>query len=460
MIDFRLTPDDWSEVLSLLDAALERSDAETEGWAAGLDCAPRLKHVVGRLLRHRRAIDSGGFLNRMPAVLKAEPISDPLLSEGAQVGAYRLLRRLGEGGMGTVWLAERCDAQRPRRVALKFPHAGPGQQVLAQRLLRERDILASLAHPNIARLYDVGLAPDGTPFLVLEHVDGLPLCEWCNEHRCTIAQRLALFQQVLRAVQYAHHQRVLHRDLKPSNILVDAAGQVRLLDFGVATLLGDVDGASARHAIPALTPDYAAPEQIAGKTLGTACDVYALGVVLFELLTGQRPYRLSGTTAAQLQAAILAAAPRRLSDVWRGPADATRFATSRAAVRRALRGEVDVIVMKALRKAPGERHASAEAMAQEIARHLAPRPGVTRSVRDTRRPCCFMHRKAPAMATGPRRRRWSAGRRRAVQQVQEPLRRRAQRPAAPHDRTVRLQLGGQANGQHAHDAFFRITRGQ
>ncbi|MGC4059957.1 MAG: serine/threonine-protein kinase [Aquabacterium sp.] len=309
------------------------------------------------------------------------------------LGPYRLIRPLGQGGMSVVWLAERDDGQMRRHVALKMPHAGPGQALLAERLRRERDILASLEHRNIARLYDVGVTPIGLPFLVLEYVEGQPLPAYCDELKLGLHARLRLFVQVLHAVQYAHTKLVLHRDLKPSNILVSKQGEVKLLDFGIAKLIRDSETGAApsteltQHNGHVLTPDYAAPEQIAGSPLTTASDVYALGVILFEMLTGQRPYRLPRGTRGALEEAILATDPRRPSQVWQD-ADvqthhlsavtltdlAEHYQSNPRRLSQQLRGDLDVIVAKALQKQAARRYPTAEAFAQDIAHHLAKKP--------------------------------------------------------------------------------------
>ena len=234
---------------------------------------------------------------------------------GALIGPWRLLRELGQGGMSVVWLAARADGHMERQVALKLPHAGPGHELLARRLLRERSILASLEHPHIARLYEVGMTDGGTPYLVMEHVQGDDLLAYADAHRLGITQRIPLFQQVLRAVQYAHGKLVLHRDLKPGNILVTAGGEVKLLDFGIAKLMAGEglvrdETELTRAADRRLTPSYASPEQLRGQTLGTASDVYSLGVILCELLCGQRPHASANGSAAQLEAAVLNDEPR------------------------------------------------------------------------------------------------------------------------------------------------------
>ena len=374
---------DWPRLLSLVEQALDLHPTEREPWLQQLDLSDELKLALSGLLDERHAIETDDFLGSLPAITPATVAAGRLLP-GTLIGPWRLLREIGQGGMSTVWLAERADDQLQRQVALKLPHAGPGQDLLAARLLRERNILAALEHRNIARLYDVGLSEAGTPYLVMEYVAGDSLLAHANRLKLGLPQRLALFQQVLRAVQYAHSKLVLHRDLKPGNILVNDAGDVKLLDFGIARLLdeaSDQDSALTQHSGHLLTPDYAAPEQIAGLPLGTSCDVYALGVILFELLSGERPYRLptgSRLRRAALEEAILHAPPRRPSEAWRAPRDGRAWSSQAGALRRALAGDLDLIVQTALHKDPAARYASAEAFAQDLQRHARREPILAR----------------------------------------------------------------------------------
>jgi serine/threonine-protein kinase len=301
----------WARLMPLLDQALDLPRAEREAWLQQQALDTDMAAALRQLLADREQLDSGDFMAELPKLdasaqtnassastsspgsARAGQHSQSGLFAGDMLGPYRLIKPLGQGGMSVVWLAERDDGQMRRHVALKMPHAGPGQALLAERLRRERDILASLEHRNIARLYDVGVTPMGLPFLVLEYIEGQPLPAYCDELKLGLHARLRLFAQVLHAVQYAHTKLVLHRDLKPSNILVSKQGEVKLLDFGIAKLIRDSETGAApsteltQHNGHVLTPDYAAPEQIAGSPLTTASDVYALGVILFELLTGQ-----------------------------------------------------------------------------------------------------------------------------------------------------------------------------
>ncbi len=361
----KLPPEDLRKLADLLDQVVDKADAEREAWFAALDedgarLAPTLRQVLAGTGAPESA-DLAGYAS--------EAAERHHYAAGDEVGHYRLLHEIGTGGMGAVWLAERSDGAYQRRVALKLPHASAGRG-LAARFARERDILAGLEHPHIARLYDAGIDRHGAPFLALEHVVGVRIDQYCRDHALDVRRRLGLVLQVARAVAHAHSKLVVHRDLKPSNILVTADGQVRLLDFGIAKLLeGDVAAETqlTRLAGRALTPEYASPEQIQGVPIGTASDVYSLGVVAYELLTGAKPYRPTRASAAALEEAILAADPVPASQ-----------ATGDPALRRALRGDLDAILAQALRKAPGDRYASVDAFAQDIERYLRGDPVLAR----------------------------------------------------------------------------------
>ena len=293
---------------------------------------------------------------------------------GRQFGPYRVLSLLGHGGMGSVWLAERTDGLFTRTVALKLVHPALVGRVMTERFGREREILASLNHPNIARLFDAGLSQDGQPYLALEYIAGMPLTVYCDERRLPLRERLELFRQVLSAVQYAHAHLVIHRDLKPSNILVSDDGQAHLLDFGIAKLLTEGQAKETeltRMGGRALTPDYASPEQIVGAPITIAADIYSLGVMLYELTTGERPYRLKRDTRGALEEAILQSDPIPPSrNIVSDAAAQTRTTTARK-LPRALKGDIDTIIMKAMKKAPIERYATANAFAEDIARYLS-----------------------------------------------------------------------------------------
>ena len=361
----------WQRISAELDALLDldpvaralRLDALRDEDAAFAD-------EIERLLAHEATHD--------------HPIDTPLVTappgprEGERIGPYRLDALLGEGGMGQVWQAERADGLYARRVALKLLRPGLADPTLRLRFSRERDILARLAHPHIARLLDAGISENGQPYLALEFVEGRGILAYARDQALDTRQRIALFRQVCDAVSHAHANLIVHRDLKPSNILVSASGEVHLLDFGIAKLLDDPQEPieHTRTGLRPFTLHYAAPEQVRGEPVTTKTDVYSLGVVLYELLTGQKPYRLKRESSAQWEDAILAAEPQRPSlSVARdeGETPAHRRRTSRE-----LSGDLDNIVMKALSKQPDQRYPSVEALSSDLERYLDGLPVLAR----------------------------------------------------------------------------------
>ncbi|MEJ2320244.1 MAG: serine/threonine-protein kinase [Gemmatimonadales bacterium] len=402
-------------VEAIFEAALEMPRAE---WSAFLSNAcggdPDLRGEVEALLSaHAR---TSGLLDDLPSGPPAdtgEGSARPAPEEGEEpmdagaaevpggglVGAYRISRELGRGGMGIVYLAERADGQFEQRVSLKMIRRGPETAELSRRFETERQILAALSHPNIAALLDGGVAPDGRPYLVMEYVEGVPIDVYCDRNRLGIESRLKLFCTVARAVQHAHRNLVVHRDLKPSNILVTPEGHPKLLDFGIAKILDPtfMEGGApeTRTGLRLMTPEYASPEQVRAEPVTTATDVYALGVVLYELLTGRRPFQLIGRTPAEAERIITEEEPARPSDAvsravvapeapgGRSEADGEASKTKRPAdpislardtephrLRRELKGDMDRIVLMALRKEPERRYASAEQLAEDVERYL------------------------------------------------------------------------------------------
>ncbi|WDS35346.1 serine/threonine-protein kinase [Pseudoxanthomonas sp.] len=300
--------------------------------------------------------------------------AQPHLHQGACVGPYRLEQLLGEGGMGMVWAARRADGSYQRRVALKLLHPGVADHRLRQRFARERDILGRLEHPNIARLLDAGVGEQGQPYLALEYVEGVSITDYCQQHALGVEARLTLFRQVCLAVSHAHANLIVHRDLKPSNILVTANGDTRLLDFGIAKLLDSPDGSSARTEVRAFTLHYAAPEQVRGEPVTTRTDVYALGVVLCELLAGAKPYRLHGDNPLAWEQAIIAVEPMRPSQALLAAVQENTLQLDYRRQARRLRGDLDRIVLKALAKKPEQRYPSTEALSADLRRHLEGMP--------------------------------------------------------------------------------------
>lgn len=368
-----LSAAEWPVLSALLDQVLALPEAERDGFVQSLD-GERARHrdTLRALLSRPGAIETERFLDTLPPLDRAGAnagvdaggaLAAP--AAGDAIGPYRLLSELGSGGMGAVWLAERVDGALKRRVALKLPRLSWARG-LAERMARERDILAALEHPHIARLYDAGVDRHGRPYLALEYIEGQPINDCARTRQLSVKDRLPLLLQVCAAVAFAHSRLVVHRDLKPANILVTQDGQVRLLDFGIAKLMeGDVTQETqlTQLAGRALTLDYASPEQIRGEPIGTASDVYSLGVVAYELLTGARPYRLKRGSAAELEEAIASADPPRASD-----------AAVDAHAKKALKGDLDAVLNKALKKSPAERYPTIDALAQDIRRHLDNEP--------------------------------------------------------------------------------------
>jgi serine/threonine protein kinase len=364
----------WRRLSPLLDRALELSAEERSALVATLrDAEPELAAALeGALAAHERAAASG-FL--------APAAGSPARSLAGQVlGSYRLVERIGSGGMGSVWRGTRVDGRFEGEVAVKLLHPSLIEGEGAERFRREGTILSRLTHPGIARLYDAGVSEAGQPYLVLELVDGEPIDRYADARRLDVDARLALFLQVGEAVANAHSSLVVHRDLKPSNILVDRDGRVKLLDFGIATLLDAASGEASlrtQTAARALTPQYAAPEQLEGGAITTATDVYALGVLLYELLTGEHPTTRAQASTAELVRAITTADPPRMSERIRRAenrgGEADRF-TLRAATRerlaRALAGDLDTIADKALKRDPAARYLTVAAFAEDLQRHL------------------------------------------------------------------------------------------
>jgi serine/threonine protein kinase/Flp pilus assembly protein TadD len=296
---------------------------------------------------------------------------------GERIGPYTVVRLIGMGGMGAVYEAIRADDQYRKRVAIKIVQRDIDSELTLARFRRERQILASLEHPNIAALHDGGVMADGRPFLVMEYIDGAPITTWCNARLLPLRDRVALFRQVCAAVHHAHKNLVIHRDLKPGNILVTGDGTAKLLDFGIAKLLEADDEIGAEPAMPltrggarAFTPEYASPEQLRGDTLSTAADVYSLGVILFELLTGRRPYQPKSRALVDLERAVLDTPVPRPSAVITDQASRALGGQSTARVRQRLHGELDSITLKALQMEPGRRYPSVEAFGDDLHNYL------------------------------------------------------------------------------------------
>ena len=379
-----MTDTRWERLSTVFDAASKIDMRDRQGFleqACGGDAA--LRADVERLLAaHERAADfiaASPTPSLVPRLLAHDPaIAAARKGEERRIGAYRLVQEIGRGGMGAVYLAERSDAEFPKRVAIKLIKRGMDTDAVLARFRTERQILASLDHPHIARLLEGGTTDDGLPYFVMEYVDGVPIDDYADAKELSVVERLELFLRVCDAVSYAHQRLVIHRDIKPLNILVTPDGVPKLLDFGITKLL---------------VSEYASPEQVQGQRAATTSDVYSLGVVLFELLTGRLPYRFRSRTAEVVIHTITTADPdcpsaavveevephaseettmqRRIAS----PPHRPRTGDARAdRLRRRLRGDLDAIVLTALRKEPGQRYASVDQLADDIGRHLARRP--------------------------------------------------------------------------------------
>ncbi len=382
----------WKHIKDLFDRAVElRPEARSRYLQTACESDEVRDEVESLLASHDTDPE---FLedNRSGDALLAVRQRGMQRADGESVGRYRLLREIGRGGMGTVYLAERADGAYDQHVAVKLVSDARLQESVAMRLRQERRILAKLQHPMIARLLDGGVTANGLPYIVMEYVEGIPLIEYCRENALTIPARLKLFEDVCSAVHYAHQNLVVHRDLKPSNILVSPTGQVKLLDFGIAKLQDEVEAGGehlTRTGHNAMTPAYASPEQICGNSVSTASDVYSLGVILYEMLSGKTPYSLSGMSPSEMERTICDVDPARPSE---------RVETDRD--RRALQGDLDTITMMALRKEPSHRYESVAELAADVRRHVDHLPVLARPATIRYRATRFVRRNRVGAVAG------------------------------------------------------------
>jgi serine/threonine protein kinase len=394
-----ITPQQWGQLREMFRIAIEHQPPQREAY---LDqaCAndPVLRVEIESLLAsHERAED---FIETPAFAGSVKAITESLVeqTEGRRIGQYQIMREIGRGGMGTVYLAARADEQYQKLVAIKIVRRGMDSEDILRRFRNERQILANLDHPNIARLLDGGTTPDGLPYLVMEYAEGVPVTDYCDHHRLPTRVRLELFRTICEAVQHAHQNLVVHRDLKPSNILITKEGTPKLLDFGIAKVLNpELSALSTDHTsteLRVLTPDYASPEQVRGEKLTTTSDVYSLGILLYELLTGHRPYRSTSTPPHELARVICEQEPMRPSTaianteiVTHGetkPRTITPESVSSARdtqpdkLRRHLSGDLDNIILMALRKEPVRRYPAVSQFSEDISRHLGGLPVIAR----------------------------------------------------------------------------------
>lgn len=370
----------WTQISRLFATALDYTGSDRSSWLSRECAGDEALCAEVEALLVSDAVNDGFLEPPTQANVKSLAVTEPPNAIGMRVGPYRLERRIGQGGMGAVYEARRVDGQFEQRVAIKLIRADLAGPEAARRFEQERRVLAMLAHPSIARLYDGGVAPDGRPYLVMEFIEGQPIDVFVQEHNLSLTARLDLIRRVCDAVHHAHQNLIVHRDLKPSNILVAADGTPKLIDFGIAKLLEDAppsQSTATRGAAP-LTPEYASPEQIRGEPITIATDVYALGVVLYETLTGRRAFAFASRRPRDIERAICESTPERPSTAVRLGARAAPAAAGSSEVRpicaarrleRLLAGELDNIVLMALRKEPARRYASAAALADDLRRY-------------------------------------------------------------------------------------------
>ena len=403
-----MTPERYQQVKALFYATQELEPEDRAAFLAQrCDGDASLRYAVEELLASANKIEA--FIEKPAYAIIGQSLANDLSApfvEGKRIGQYQILRKLGEGGMGAVYLARRADEVYEKQVAIKLIRRGFDNAELLRRFYNERQILARLDHPNIARLLDGGATEDGLPYYVMDYVEGRPLLDYCDEQTLAIEDRLKIFRTVGSAVQHAHQNLIIHRDLKPNNILVTKDGVPKLLDFGIAKVFQpEADTRSSEVTVTELrvmTPEYASPEQIAGKHITTASDVYSLGVILYQLLTGQRPYRFRSPSPQDIAQAISEQEPTKPSQAVSGKAKRAKGKEERAKssdgqlttdngqktnpqseIRnpKFLRGDLDNIVLMALRKEPARRYASVEQFATDIGRYLEGLPVIAR--RDT-----------------------------------------------------------------------------
>jgi serine/threonine protein kinase len=393
-----MKPERFQQIRMLFEAAIAKpADQRPAFLAKASEDDSELRTEVERLLSaHERgeAFLAPPALPYTPSACDAErpPIA------GQRIGPYALVREVGQGGMGTVYLARRADEAFHKQIALKVVRPGLNSTEIVRRFEQEREILAALDHPNVARLLDGGTTPEGLPYFVMEYIEGIPIDRYCDEHKLNVTERLQLFEQVCAAVDCAHERLVVHRDLKPGNILVTKDGRVKLLDFGIAKLLHSPDRETTvletRQGLHLMTPEYASPEQVRGEPITPGTDVYTLGVVLYELLTGHRPYRMKSRIFHEIVRVICEAEPTKPSTVVGSIELDSENATHRNAVtpeavgrvregsplqlKRRLSGDLDSILLKALRKEPPQRYRSVGEFNADLHRHLGGVPVLAR----------------------------------------------------------------------------------
>jgi eukaryotic-like serine/threonine-protein kinase len=390
----RMTPEEWQRIRPILESALELDSASRASFLDGACADSFMRREVESLIASHEKAGTDVLTPGAPLGLDLDQETQFRLPPGKRIGAYEILEEIAAGGMGAVYRAVRADGQYDQQVALKIVRSELGAEFAASRFKNERQILASLNHPNIAKILDGGTTAEGVPYFVMEFVEGQRIDEYCDAHRLATTERLNLFLQICSAVQYAHQRLIIHRDIKPGNILVNVEGIPKLLDFGIAKILDSNEVANQAEQtismVRLLTPEYASPEQVKGEPITTASDVYSLGVVLYELLTGRTPYNVPTHTPHEVSRAICEAEAEKPSTAVRRALPSTQERELASPARREVRegsleklskrlsGDLDNIVLMALRKEPLRRYASVEQFAQDIHRHLEHLPVIAR----------------------------------------------------------------------------------
>jgi eukaryotic-like serine/threonine-protein kinase len=381
-----MNPEQWAEVKRLFMAAAELRPEELSDYLDRECPDPDVRREVASLLDYSgtEIASADAAIASAAAAAAQEPDPDERLV-GTRLGPYRVESIAGHGGMGAVYRASRDDAEFRQQVAIKLVRVAAESPDTLRRFRQERQILARLSHANIARLLDGGSTPEGVPYLVMEFIEGEPITEWCDRHALGLQERLRLFLRVCEGVEFAHRDLVVHRDLKPANILVTKDGTPKLLDFGIAKLLDPAAGneAATLTGLPVMTPDYASPEQVRGEPVSTAADVYALGLILYELLTGKKAQPVTGYAPAAIANVVCQTEP-----------------TSPARLKPQLAGDLDHIIRMAIRKEPERRYASAGLLARDIRLHLEGRPVTARADTTAYRTAKFLRRNRATVAGG------------------------------------------------------------
>lgn len=393
-----MNPENWQKIKAIFYPALElpegeRLDFVKEKCGDDAELFEEIKVLIASSEQNETFIEKPAFAMSELVVAKEKP---DLI--GQTIGAYKIEKEIGRGGMGAVFLATRADKEFEKNVAVKLIKRGLDTDEIIKRFRNERQILAGLEHPNITRLIDGGATDDGLPYLVMDYVEGEPLTKFCEKRELSVEERLKLFLQICSAVRYAHQNLIIHRDLKPSNILVTKAGVPKLLDFGIAKLIDEANDETQNHTLTrVMTPEYASPEQVQGKQITTSSDVYSLGIILYELLTGERPYKVKSKNADEISKIITDSQPQKPSSVVSSRSENSKFKIQNPKL---LKGDLDNIVLMAMRKEPERRYSSVEQFAEDIKRYLTGLPVIAQEDTFSYRASKFIGRNKTGVAAG------------------------------------------------------------